>query len=693
MDPQGSFADCERGARKDSHVQMLELSTYSGPVRWALALLFLAAAALLLLPAAPSQRQVCWDDLIAPLGVGLPVTRGYVLSPPRRGDGHDIAYVARRDPGPTGPAARIEVHVVDRGQWVGVAETPSFGVGWEEPPVGSLVSASRDDMRAVRDTLAEAIARNDSGFPSVDSVALASDSQAPTISRILERLSGTRGMVVGALAALALVLLTSVPYGAIAIGTFLFAIGLSLRAASLDLPFAHDQDVQRLFSGHLPLREIATGSGLMDRHPPLYFFVLHFVEKLGQSEALVRAPAVIAGALAAPAILVATASMRGRVGPLAALAALVVAVSPELLARSREVSEIPLFALIVIAAAASLVAAVRKAGTARLVTVALSHALVLFTYYLGPLILAANAAALLWLRKANRRIMTALAVGAALGGPAVVLGVVTLFRDRGAREVARAFPGLAWGEHSPAQMAAHMGRIAVEALGEPLLALVFVAVVIGVRRRDLAVIMPALGAVVTFAGIALLAPIARVQGYYVTTVLPLAVLALAAVPEPENLRHKVAGLAALVLAIAFSTVPSLSRARALYLPDADAFMPRFASMIAQHPGDSVVTVAHYDKTLLAYYMAQADGRSIGWDNVDVPSKQRIEPLVKVHSLEAGSEQAAASRLERIIAAGPTLVIERDSFLLPSVMERLSTCELLLQAPTGRLVRCTPPGAS
>src|SRR5205814_711702 len=116
--------------------------------------------------------------------------------------------------------------------------------------------------------------------------------------------------------------------------------------------------------------------------------------------------------------------------------------------------------------------------------------------------------------------------------------------------------------------------------------------------------------------------------------------------------------------VALSTVPSLSRARILYVPDADAFMPHFATVIAQRPEQRVVTVAHYDTTLLAYYLARVDGRAIDWGSMNEPRGKRIEPLVMAHSFDAGSEQAAATRLEQIIAEEPTLVIERDALLLP-----------------------------
>jgi hypothetical protein len=660
-----------------------------GQVRTAAALLSLAVTALLLIPGDAPPRRTSWDDLIAPFAVGLPVARGYFLSPPRRGEEQDVVYVARRDPGPAGPAGRVEIHIVDRGRWSGIAETRSFGVGWEEPLAGSMVVASRDDARAVRDALVEAIARNDTGFASVDSIPLESEPEAPpAMVRILGRLAGTRGVLIGGIAVLAVVLLASAPRGAAAVGLLLFAVGLALRATSLGVPFAHDQDVQRLFTGNLPLGEIATGSGLKDRHPPLYFFILHFVQLFGQSETVVRAPAVLAGALAGPALLAATAGMRGRAGPAAALVALAVTISPELVARSREVSEIPLFSLIVIAAAASLVAAAREPRPARLAGVALAHALAFFTYYLAPFLAAAHAAVLAW-RRPDRRLVGAFAAGVLLGAPALALGIVTLLRDWSARDVARAFPALAWGEHSPGPMAALMGRIAAESFGLPLLALIGVAAVAGAMRRDLAVVTPALGAAATFAGVALLSPIARVQGYYVVTVVPLAALALAAFPEPARAGPRAAWLAALGLAVALFTVPSLAGARSLYVPDADAFMPRFASVIARRPEETVVTVAHYDKALLAYYLARADGRSIAWDTIDDPRAKRIEPLVLVHTFAPGSEEAAAERLERFVAAGPTLVIERDAFLLPRVVERLATCERLLQAPTARLVRCAP----
>ncbi|MBX3027878.1 glycosyltransferase family 39 protein [bacterium] len=650
------------------------------------AIALLAGGGLLLVPAAAPAPPRSWEELIAPYAVGQEVTRGYVLSPPRRGAAHDVVFVARRAAGPSGPAGRVEVHIVDRGQWSGVLETRSFGIAWEVPPPGATMPASPEDSSAVTQALAAAVADNDTGFAAVDDIPLAAEPPPPLVSRVLDRLAGWRGALVGAALALALLTLLSARHGVAAAGLVLLALGLALRAPSLDLPFVRDQDVQRMFTGHSSLSDIATGVGLEDRHPPLYFFLLHAAQQLGQSEAVGRLPAVCAGALLGPAILLATRAMRRRVGAAAAIAALAVTVSPPLIAASREVSELPLFAVLVLGAAASLVAALAAPTAGRLAAVAVFHGLALWTYYLAPFLVAAHAAVLVAARPA-RRVAAGLAAGVLLGAPALLLGAATLWRDWGARDVARAFPGLAWGQHTTLQMLGDIGRLAVEAFGWPFLLLVGGAAVAGIARRDRAVVTGVAGTLAVVAGIAALSPIARVQAYYATAVLPLACVVLALVGDPAAVRWRRAWQLALVAVIALSSAPRLGGARSLYLPDADAFMPRFAQLIAARPERRVVTVAHYDKTLLAYYLARLEGRSIAWRSVDASPSKRLDALVLVHALDADSESAAVARLDALRAEGPLLVIERDAFLLPRVAAALSGCERLQEAPTARLVRC------
>ncbi len=658
------------------------------------AAILLGFALALLAPGPPAARGPSWGDLIAPFGVGRPVVRGFVLSPPRRGQANDVVYVARRTTEDAGHKShdgsrvesRVEIHVVDRGRWTGVLESRSFGVAWEVPPVGASVGATKEDSNAVTVALFEAISANDSGFASVDSIPLSSEPPAPTISHIVRRLGAPRGAAIGVALALAIAIVAPMRYGGFAVGILLLAIGLGLRAPILGLPFAHDQDVQRMLTGNSSLIDIATGVGLQDRHPPLYFFILHFAQWFGQSEAVGRAPAVIAGALAAPAVLLAAATIRGRVDPAAAVAALAVAVSPELIARSREVSGIPLYGLLLVTAAGALAAAARSPGFTRLLIVAVSHAMALFTYYLAPFVVAANAAALWW-RRANRPTLVAFTCGVLAGTPALLLGFATLFRDWSARETARAFPTIAWGQHDPLQMATEMIQIGTAAFGPILAGALLIAAIAGVVRRDFAIVLAGLGVAATFAAVALLSPIARVQSYYFTSALPLAALVLALMQPPTRLGRRF-WTALLVAGVGLGTVPSLATSGSLYLPDADAFMPRFAAVAARRPETTIVTVAHYDTTLLAYYLARINGRNIKWKNWDESSK-RLIPLVKVHSLRIQSEATLAGELDRLIGDNDTLVVERDAVSLPLIRKRLRRCDILSEAPTGRLLRCRP----
>jgi hypothetical protein len=58
------------------------------------ALLLLLAAALLVRPALAPPATITWETLLAPLAPGAPVVRGYMLSPPRRGEEHDVVFTA-----------------------------------------------------------------------------------------------------------------------------------------------------------------------------------------------------------------------------------------------------------------------------------------------------------------------------------------------------------------------------------------------------------------------------------------------------------------------------------------------------------------------------------------------------------------------------------------------------------------------
>ncbi|MDI1481658.1 hypothetical protein [Polyangium sp. y55x31] len=649
----------------------------------------LLAASLLLWPGPDGQRKVAWEDLVLPLAPGAVVARGYHLSPPRRGEEHDVVFTARREAGPEGPAGRIELHVVDRGRWPGVRETKSFGVAYETP----RSQAPIEELEAVTQALRDAIDRNDTGLGPPSSIPLATEPEPPLVARVLARLVGIRAIVVPALLAVAMGLLGSLRRGDTFVGAALFGLGLVLRIVHLDLPFVHDQDVQRLFTGALPLGEILTGKGLEDRHPPLWFVVLHAAGTFGGSEAVMRAPAAIAGALIAPAIVWGARLVRGRAGPLGAIAALVVAVSPELVARSREVSEIPLFGLLVVVTCALAARLAEGRSRAARIGLAASTALLAWTYYLAPLVIAGVLLGLVATRKPLRNVALPIGVGAALGAPAFVLLVVTVVRDHGAREVAERFPDLAWGSHAPIPMLLGLLGETMKCVGPGVVLLAGAAAMLGLGApRNAGPVVAVGAALVTAIGITLAAKVARVQTYYFAAVAPALVFALAVAPHryvPASVWSALGGAALSMLMVLDAPRPHLA-----YLPDADAFMPRFAAIAASRSEKRIVTVAHYDATLLAYYLQRAANTPASWPGTEVSGEfvlgdagRRILPLVQVHRMDAQSDEAARDALLAAIAEGPTLVIERDAFVLARVHDALARCEVLMEAPTARLVTC------
>ncbi len=669
----------------------MNVSAWPSWLRALVAVLSLLSAGLVLWPGPATARVSTWEELMLPLLPGGHITRGYYLSSPRRGEERDVIFTARRDDKTLGTHGRIEVHIVDKGQWPGIRETTSFGVAYETP----RSSAPAEDLEAVTETIANHLRSNDRGLGPVSTIPLGAEPSSPWITRSLEHASGARGMVVALLLALALGFVSSMrPVGDAYAASLLLVLGLALRLPHLDVPFTHDQDVQRLFTGQLPLGEILTGKGLEDRHPPLWFVVLHAVGLLGQTEAIARAPAAICGALCGPAIVWANRLVRGRAGAAGALCGLLVTLSPELVTRSREVSEIPLFSLLVVATIALTLRLTRIPSRSLQRWLAVVTALLAWTYYLAPLVLVGIVVPLAVARRLRKEVIVAFGMGAIAAAPAFVLGAVTLVRDHGARTVAASFPTLAWGDRSPMETLYDLVTQAVSSVGAATVCVAtIVALVAMVRRRNIAPAV-AFGVTITTAlGIALVSKVARVQPYYLTAVVACLPLAIA-FAAPQRSKAAPAWTFACLLSLLLHVRTSQSGAGVSYMPDTDAFMPRFASFVLQRSEERIIVVAHYDATLLAYYLQRAAGGRVVWPDeersgefVFAKSGRRVLPLARVHALSEGSGEEARTALRAALEQAPALVIERDAFVLAEVHDELAHCEVLLTAPTARLLQC------
>jgi hypothetical protein len=206
------------------------LLRHAARVALALALALVGVAFLLARPGPLAPRSRSWEDVLAPLGVGLPVG-DYELTALRRGEEHDIVLTLRKRSGDRGA---IEVHILDRGRWPGIRETKSFGVAYETP----RSSAKVEDCEAVTEQIASTVRTNDhGGFEPVDAIPLRAEPDPPAIARALDQITGARGLAIGLCLALATWLLASGPSGGIIAASWLLALGLLLRAPHLDLPF------------------------------------------------------------------------------------------------------------------------------------------------------------------------------------------------------------------------------------------------------------------------------------------------------------------------------------------------------------------------------------------------------------------------------------------------------------------------
>jgi hypothetical protein len=681
-----SESDGERAAPK--RTARLARLAESSPLRGAAAVILALVAVILLWPTEPAQLPRAWLDLIAPLAPGEPIAGDYRLSPPRRGEENDVVFLARHFDG----QRVIELHVVTLGQWEGVDETASFGVAFEEP----RSSAPAEDLVRVTQALADAVRRNDpGGLGPVTAIPLTRAEPPPKLTLALRKGTG----LVGAAAALCLIAaalaMAGLRRGALWLSLATFAVGLALRAAHLDLPFLWDQDVQRIQVGAASLTEILTGAGLQDRRPPLLFLVLHVVQLFGQAEWLVRFPAALAGALAGPAILWLTQRMVGRVSGLSAVAAALVTLSPVLVERSREVSELTLVGLLLLLLASETARVAGKAVVRRsdLIVLAALYALTLWSYYLAiPGVVACVVVAAVTFGLDRKRWL-AIGAGVLAGAPSVVLAAQAYLADLSAREAARANPNVAWGDRTIGEVLSAQWQVLVDAVGIGIVALAAVVLVWSlVKKQHLATVSFAI-VISVMVGSAALSPFVRVQPYYVVIVIPLMLFALSVV-RLEKPRGMVAGAIAAAAAVWFlrGAAPPLGNA---YVQETGAFMADFAEAVRLEGSERVATVAHYDATLLSYYLARAEGVTLRSDRLRWSEGtlqveglgETIVALLSTHAPNQDPDLVALNRLRDEASRGPVMLVSRSEVRLRELDAFSARCELKRDSAVARLLLC------
>lgn len=139
--------------------------------------------------------------------------------------GNDVVVETQR----SADGDTVEVHVLARGKWSRVAESTSFGIGFEVP----RSSAQEAESVAVRDAIAEVLRRGDPGLPVPDAIPL-HESDTTALPAQLELLRGSRGTLVG-VSLILLGLLSMNSAGVLAGVGALFGL-LTLVSGLADLP-------------------------------------------------------------------------------------------------------------------------------------------------------------------------------------------------------------------------------------------------------------------------------------------------------------------------------------------------------------------------------------------------------------------------------------------------------------------------
>ncbi len=647
----------------------------------------------------PQPTRLSLDALLHPLASQRPVPgvpNDYILSEPRPGPEHDIVLPI------TSGTRHIELHILDRGSWNEAAHTPSFDVGWE----GYGTNAPVEDCYLVRETVAAYIRANDPGGLRVGN--LARHAELPTLlERVLDSIRGPRGYVAGALLVGISATLAALPFGPLALGVLLAGLSFWIRATRLDLPFHIDGEVQRLFTGHLPLIEMLRLSAFEERHPPLMFILLHMVQTFGQSEAIVRLPAVVAGTLTGPAILAMAHWLRSD-GPggrpvtssiAAACAALVAVASPELIVRSREVSELAVFGLISVLTLGAAVRACRHPTPVALLVVGIGHALLLWTYYLAPFLLVGFWSTMWWIGRGSRRPMLAAALGSVLGLPGPIFAALAWVRDLPGRQAAARFPELMWGEQPPSQIASEIGWIVLHGLSVPFVVLVVLLALRSLVRREWGAVAPLVGAAAVAAAMVALVPSARIQAYYFVCVLPLFPLALALCELPATGFSRIFAAVA-ISAVTAATVPhGLTRdADRIYTANPSASGRRYARLINSRPESHVAVLFPWDCRLVAYNLALEAGIEIDWRDLRKQGgeitieglRQRFVAMSERPTYEAAAAPMVAS-FDALSQRGDFIALVPLPLHMKEVDDWLRRCAVLDRTPVDRLLLCPRAG--
>ncbi|MBW2458044.1 MAG: glycosyltransferase family 39 protein [Deltaproteobacteria bacterium] len=495
----------------------------------------------------------------------------------------------------------------------------------------------------------------------------------------------------------------------------------ALRLSHLDIPFSIDAMTQRVFFGSLDAGDILAHRYQDQRHPQLFYLILHAFQWLGHGEAITRLPAVLFS-LAAAVVLFLLARRELGAGP-ALVATALLGLNVAFLSHSREVGDLTLFTALTLLSTILVVRALDRPSRGVLGALVIVEAALFYAYYLAILVVLTHGVALfIFGRKRHGK-----AVALALGG-AVVLALPSLcrlyglvFADRSMRSVAAAFPGHMWGERTTTELLGQLGGLlapSMEALVVMLVAAVVGALRLGGGRpwRNVVGLVAGLTVVISVTVVGAAVVLVRLKPYYLLFTLPFLLLLITAgcvgplrqgPDEPSRsawtLVRDGLGVAVLTYLVGAYAVDLNQRIGAIYEPpDRPRFNDLGATIKAGGSPSVVIGDPNYLHTILLYYGFDDPltmYRSCHIDDAGGGTQchrgaDQLITLTLLPKMREGWEQESLARLAAARHGRPSWVVYTSRFSNPPLLAQLEQdCE-----PTGtfgdggalRLFRCPAP---
>ncbi|RLB64754.1 MAG: hypothetical protein DRI90_03850 [Deltaproteobacteria bacterium] len=491
----------------------------------------------------------------------------------------------------------------------------------------------------------------------------------------------------------------------------------ALRLVHLDTPFSIDAMTQRVFFGSIDPSAILAHDYHDQRHPQLFYLILHGVQWLGHDEAIVRLPAVVFS-LAAAVVLFRLAQRVLDPGP-ALVVTLLLGLNVAFLSHSREVGDLTLFTLLALLSTLLLVRALSRPKPWAIGAFALVEGAMFYAYYLAILVALAHGVALLIHGRSRRRrpVAWGLALALVVALPSLRRLYQLAFADRDMRGVAEAFPTHVWGERSSIELLAQLGGLIAPSM-EALVVVVAVALVGAFRLADrpwrsVVGLVAGLTIVISTTVVGAAVVLVRLKPYYLLFILPWVLLFAVAgcagrsqkdrAPNSGSigmLRRDGLGVAVLAYLVGAYATDLSQRAGAIFEP---SNRPRFDDLgeaIKRHGSPTVVIAdPNYLHTIVLYY-AFADPLALyrschiddaGGGTQCHRSGDHLITLTLLPQMRDGWEQQSLTLLAAAQRGRPSWVVYTDRFENLPLLTRLQAgCELngtFGDAGALRLFRC------